>query len=45
MNTIDEHIRKDQTEIEASQDRWRTKPARTSEDELKVVQEYKTHQP
>ncbi|APD49501.1 hypothetical protein KQ302_12480 [Synechococcus sp. CS-602] len=45
MNTIDEHIRKDQTEIEAAKTVGDQAKLGHLEDELKSLQEYKTHHP
>ena len=45
MNTIDEHIAKDQTEIEAAKAAGDSGKVRHLEDELKDLQEYKAHHP
>ncbi len=45
MNNIDEHIQKDQTEMEAAKASGNLGKARHLEDELKGLQEYKAHHP
>ena len=43
MNTIDEHISKDQAEIEAAKAAGDIGKVRHLEDEIKDLQEYKAH--
>ena len=45
MNTIDEHIQKDQQDIEAAKAAGDMAKVRHLEDELKGLQEYKEHHP
>jgi hypothetical protein len=45
MNTIDEHIAKDQTEIAEAKAAGNTPKVRHLEDELKDLKEYKAHHP
>jgi hypothetical protein len=45
MNTIDEHILKDQSEIEAAKADGNDGKVRHLEEELKGLQEYKAHHP
>ncbi len=45
MNNIDEHIQKDETEMEAAKAAGNLGKARHLEDELKGLQEYKAHHP
>jgi hypothetical protein len=45
MNTIDEHIQKDQQDIEAARAAGDLAKVRHLEEELKGLQEYKDHHP
>ncbi|MFY8150268.1 MAG: Calvin cycle protein CP12 [Prochlorococcaceae cyanobacterium] len=45
MNTIDEHIQKDQSEIEAARASGDLAKLRHLEEELKDLKEYKEHHP
>jgi hypothetical protein len=45
MNTIDEHIQKDQSEIEAARASGDLAKLRHLEEELKGLKEYKEHHP
>ncbi|MEY3735528.1 MAG: hypothetical protein RLZZ624_587 [Cyanobacteriota bacterium] len=45
MNSIDEHIRKDQAEIEQARTEGDQPKLRHLEDELKGLEEYKAHHP
>ncbi|QNG29485.1 CP12 domain-containing protein [Synechococcus sp. LTW-R] len=45
MNTIDEHIAKDKTEIEAAKAAGDQPKVRHLQDEVKDLEEYKTHHP
>lgn len=45
MNTIDDHIQKDQSEIEAARAAGDAGKVRHLENELKALQEFKAHHP
>ena len=45
MNTIDEHIAKDKTEIEAAKAAGDQPKVRHLQDEVKELEEYKAHHP
>ncbi len=45
MNTIDEHIQKDQSEIQSAKDHGNTAKVRHLTEELNSLKEYKEHHP